>query len=410
MTDLDSPRRTGTLAALRDRNFRLIFFGQSLSVVGDGAYVTVLAWFTFSLTSSAAAVATVLGVVTVCKLVMLLVGGALADRYDRKKLMITSDLVRGVALTVLTVAAFYDVRSVALLVVLAAVVGLFDSLFNPAFMGVVPSVVDKSMLVSANALIGFVRSSRGIAGPAIGGALYAALGPEAVFGLNAATFYVAAALVALARIRGAAPSGARRNTFADIAEGARYVVKMPLLAFSIPVAGIAMMLADAPTQTLLPKLVQEQFAGGAGTLGAFETCIGVGMAVGAILSARLAAVGRRSVIVFSSWAGAHLVTAVLVWFGWAPAAAALFFVKGLLTGLGIALWETLLMELVPADKLSRVFSVDTFGSSGMLPIGFALAGLVGPYAPAAVLIGIGQGVAALLMFSLLAVRAIRTVR
>ncbi|MFE6774977.1 MFS transporter [Streptomyces sp. NPDC057702] len=411
-TDPAPERKPKTLEALRHRDFRLIFLGQALSVVGDGAYLTVLAWFTFRMTDSAGAVAAVLGVITTSKLLVLLVGGALADRYDRRALMLASDLVRGVAVLMLTLATWQGVRSVALLIVIAALVGMFDSVFNPAFMGIVPSLVDKPLYPSANALIGFVRSSRGVAGPALGGALYAALGPTAVFGLNAATFFLAALLVSRTRpSRQERPTGGgARNTFRQIAEGSAYVRSMPILAISIPVAAVAMMLADAPTQTLLPKLVRETFGGGALTLAAFETAIGLGMASGALLCARINPTRRRAIVVYGAWTASHVTCAVLVLSPWVPLATALFFLRGLLTGFGIVLWETLLMELVPADKLSRVFSVDTFGSTGMLPLGFALAGVMAPLADAGVLIGVGQAVAAVLMISLLAVRRIRSVQ
>jgi hypothetical protein len=81
-----------------------------------------------------------------------------------------------------------------------------------------------------------------------------------------------------------------------------------------------------------------------------------------------------------------------------------------LTGFGTSLWETLLMHLVPRDKLSRVFSVDTFGATGLLPVGYALAGLAAPLASASHLIAIGQGVAGMLMLTLLFVRQVREVQ
>jgi MFS family permease len=410
VTDQLAQRKVSVFAALRSRNFRLLFFGQCLSVLGDGAYVTVLGWFTFHLTGAAGPVALVLGVVTTAKLVALLFGGALADRYDRRMLMLIADIVRGVAMTALTAFTVLDKTSIGLLIAIAALVGVFDALFSPSFMGIVPSLVeDEALLVSANGLIGFVRSSGGIAGPVLGGALYAAFGPSVVFGANAATFFWAALLVFLART----PAQARsepRNPLHDIAEGARYVRGMPILVLSIPVAALAMMLSDAPTQTLLPRLITEQFQGGAFTLGAFETALGIGFAAGALLAAKLNPTTKRSLLVFGAWTLSHFVCAVLVLLPSTPAAVALFFVRGVLTGFGIVLWETLLMSLVPPDKLSRVFSVDTFGSSGMLPVGFALAGLAAPLASAGTLIALGQGVAGLLMLSLLAVRRIRTVQ
>jgi MFS family permease len=404
-----APQRRVT-AALADRNFRLIFIGQTLSVLGDGAYVTVLGWFAYQLTHAAGPVAIVLGVVTVAKLVALLFGGALADRYDRRRLMIASDAVRGVALALLATLTWANLTTIAVLAATAALVGLFDSLFNPSFVGIVPSLVDGERLASANGLIGFVRSSGGVAGPALGAGLYAFGGPATVFALDAATFAIAALLVARAR----PPHQKRQSTtwanpLRDIVDGARYVRGKPILALSIPVAAVAMMLADPPTQTLLPRLVTE-FHGGTLTLGALETALGIGFAAGALLSARLHLTRRRSLIVFSAWTAAHFICALAALAPATAIAVVLFFVRGTLTGLGIALWETLLMTIIPADRLSRVYSLDTFGSNGMFPIGFALAAAVAPLASASHLIAVGQTLAGLLMLALLAVRPIRSVQ
>ncbi len=408
-TEPGATGRAGMFHALRSRNFRLLFFGQCLSILGDGAYVTVLGWFTYDLTRSAGLVAVVLGVVTTAKLLTMLFGGALADRYDRRRLMLVADVVRGTAMAVLTVCTALHVTGIVLLIAIAALVGLFDSLFNPSFQGVVPTLVTESALSSANGLIGFVRSCGGIAGPVVGGALYAAFGPAAVFGVDAVTFFWAALLIFLSRParlvfgRGGSP-------LRDIAEGARYVRGMPILMISIPVAAVAMMISDAPTQTLLPRLVTEQFGGSAIVLGAFQTALGIGFALGALLVARAAPSRRRALLIFGAWTVSHFVCAVVALQSSPIAATALFVLRGALTGFGVALWETLLMHLVPADKLSRVFSVDNFGANGMLPLGFVLAGFVAPLASASHLIALGQGLAGVLMLSLLASRKIRSVQ
>jgi MFS family permease len=407
--DLDEVA-AGTFAALRRRNFRLLFTGQCLSIIGDGAYSITLAWFTYDLTRSSASVALVLGIVTVAKLTSLLFGGALADRYDKRRLMLSIDVARGVAMAVVAACTLAHLITLTMLILLAAAVGLLDSLFGPCFSGIVPSLVRPRELPSANGLLGFVRSAGTVAGPVVGGGLYAGLGPGVVFGLDAATFLWAAALIAFARTtRAGAPAGTS-NPLRDIVEGARYVRTMPLLLWSIPVAAIAMMISDAPTQTLLPRLITDQFQGGAFALGAFETALGVGYAVGSLLCARRRTHRARSVIVFAGWGGAHLLCALLAMQSATAVAVALSVLRGCFAGYASTLWETMLMSIVPHDKLSRVFSFDSFGASGMLPVGFALAGLLAPLASAGIIITYGQLAAGLLMLGLLLLRPIRAVR
>jgi MFS transporter len=171
---------------------------------------------------------------------------------------------------------------------------------------VVPSLVTESALGSANGLIGFVRSCGGIAGPVVGGGLYASFGPAAVFGGDTATFFWAALLIFLPR-PARLVCGRDGSPLRDIAEGARYMRGMPILMVSIPVAAVAMMISDAPTQTLLPRLVTEHFGGSAIALGAFRTALGIGFALGALLVARAAPGRRRALLIFGAWTAAHFV-------------------------------------------------------------------------------------------------------
>ncbi|CAM5661229.1 Enterobactin exporter EntS [Streptomyces californicus] len=293
------------------------------------------------------------------------------------------------------------------LTVCASLVSLFDGLFYPALGGIVPATVPAELIGSANATLGFVRSVSAIAGPALGGAVYASAGMATVLALTAFAFLVAlgTALAAPASARGAA--GPLRP-LRDIGEGARYVLSVPLLV-SIPVAAVALLLSEGPTQTLLPRLVEEHFGGGAGTLSLLTTAYGAGAAAGALLYARLMPRRRRAVIVYTLWTTAHILCAAMALTTWLPGAVALAAVRGMCGGLGFALWETLLMHVVAPDKLSRVYSVNLFGTKALTPVGFALGGWLGAYLPAATVIACGQLAGAALMASLLLVRRIRAV-
>ena len=137
-------RRRGprALEALRHRDFRLLFTGQLVSLIGDAAFVTALGWKTFTIAGSAK-----LGVVLLCQalalLTTLLIGGALADRFSRRRLMIVSDLTRLVAVGALAAVDASGHLGFSLLIVFAVLVGLGDGFFYPAFGGMVPLVVEQ---------------------------------------------------------------------------------------------------------------------------------------------------------------------------------------------------------------------------------------------------------------------------
>jgi hypothetical protein len=148
--------RTQAFEALRSRDFRLLWLGQGISLVGDAAFLTALGWRTFTLAGAGK-----LGIVLVCQatamLATVLVGGALADRYPRRSLMIASDLARLAAVGVLAGIDAAGQLSFPILIVLATLMGLGDGFFYPASGGFVPLVVEPYAIASANSLIGVAR-------------------------------------------------------------------------------------------------------------------------------------------------------------------------------------------------------------------------------------------------------------
>ena len=168
--------RARALQALRSRDFRLLWSGQTISLVGDGAFLVALGWTSFELTGSKSTLALVLMGHGAAMLATLLIGGALADRYPRRTLMIISDLARCavmVALFAVDVSGNLELWS---LITLAVLYGAGDGFFYPAYGGIVPLVVDEHHLASANALTGLSRQAAFVVGPALAGALYGIAG------------------------------------------------------------------------------------------------------------------------------------------------------------------------------------------------------------------------------------------
>src|SRR5919109_140758 len=193
VTERRAPR-VRVFEALRHRDFRLLFLGQAVSLIGDAAFVTALGWRTFTLAGSGR-----LGAVLVCHslalLTTLLIGGALADRFSRRRMMIVSDLLRFSAVTGLALVDASGHLTFAWLVVFAIFVGLGDGFFYPAFGGMVPLVVEQPTIASANSMIGVARWGSILLGPALAGVIYHPAGSAVVFAVDAATFVVSAALV-----------------------------------------------------------------------------------------------------------------------------------------------------------------------------------------------------------------------
>jgi MFS family permease len=188
------------LDPLRHRDFRLLWTGMTVSLFGDGITVVTLAWQVYELSNAPTALAVVGLAMSIPHLVFLLVGGAVSDRFERRRVMIAADAIRGCA--VLTIGALSLTGHLELwqVVVLAGVYGAGNAFFGPAFDAIVPELVPRAELTKANAIDQFVRPAAWrLAGPAVGGFLIAWWGPGGAFLTDAATFGVS--IVALLMIR-----------------------------------------------------------------------------------------------------------------------------------------------------------------------------------------------------------------
>jgi MFS family permease len=165
-------RRLRILTPLAERDFRLLWAGQTVSLVGDGITTIALAWQTYELTRSPVALSLVLLARSVPMLVLLLIGGAVSDRLPRRAVMLSSDLVRGATVGAIAILSASGLLEVWHLVVLAGVFGAADAFFQPAYSAIFPDLLPKGLLVQANSLTSATRPvTLFLAGPALGGLL-----------------------------------------------------------------------------------------------------------------------------------------------------------------------------------------------------------------------------------------------
>jgi MFS family permease len=363
-----------------------------VSLIGDAAFVTALSWKTTTIAGSGK-LGLVLAVEGAGLLTTLLIGGALADRYERRRLMILSDVWRFAAVAALAGLDASGHLGLGALVILAGVVGLGDGFFYPAVGGIIPLVVDAPLLPSANSLMGVARWGGFVIGPPLAGFLYHGAGSAWVFAIDAVSFLISAALMLLARPR-AVEVAAGESTLHEIREGARYVAKIPWLWVTITLFALVLMLQLAPLQVLLPKLVKDHFGRGVGAFGVLSAMVGVGTLSGTLLFGQLQPRRRRGVLTYGLFVVNSLAIAGLALSPSFLLAAGLGLLRGVCIGFGVAAWETMLQELVPARLLGRVVSLDFFGSFGLMPVGLALWGALAGVAPPGALIAGGALVSA----------------
>jgi predicted MFS family arabinose efflux permease len=355
--------------ALAEREFRLLFTGQLISLLGDSFSSVALAFAVLSFGSP-----TDLGIVFAAKAVplvgFLLVGGVFADRLPRRAVMLVADVVRmgcqaATAALVLTHSA--QVWEVA---VLQAFSGAASAFFNPASTGLTPMTVSEELLQQANALRGISMSAAGLVGLALGGLVVAAAGPGWALAVDAASFGVSALFLAQLHL----PPHVKlepQSFLGDLRDGWREFVARTWVWTIVLAASLGNMFTSF--FSVLGAVVAKQSLGGALAWTVILVGFSVGSLAGGVVALRVHA--RRPLFFGSSLlACLGLPMALLA----VRAPALLVAVGGLLAGGGNmvfnSLWETALQKHVPRASLSRVSAYDWFGSLAFQPLGLALAG------------------------------------
>ena len=369
------------LDALSHRDFRFLWAGQTVSLIGDAAFVVALGWRAFTLTHKASSLGIVLMVESLGLVATLLIGGVLADRYSRTLLLISSDVARATVIAALAAIDATGHLSFGVLIVFVALHGLGSGLFQPAFGGIVPLLVEEPHLGSANALVGISRQAALVVGPALAGAIYGLAGSSAIFTADAASFVVSAAVLAFARPRVYEREPAE-GLGRELTSGFRYVVKVPWLWITIGTFSLVLLVGYAALQVLLPKLVENEWNGGVGAYGLLFTLQGVGMVIGSVVLGQTSPTRGRGTLIYTLFVVNSAFGALLGLSPWYAGAAVLQVGRGFCVGFAITLWDTMLMQRVPPQMLARVISMDWFGSLGLLPAGLgiwaALSGLAAP--------------------------------
>jgi DHA3 family tetracycline resistance protein-like MFS transporter len=390
---LDRPggfAKAGLLSPLRHRDFRVLWAGMAVSLLGDGIFLIAIAWETYALWNAPAALSIVGIAMTVPTIVFLLVGGVLSDRHDRRRLMLAADAVRAAAVACLAVLVFAGALQLWELVVLVALYGAGTAFFTPAFEAIVPDLLPRQDLAAANSLDQFVRPiALRLAGPLLGGLLVAA-GAGLAFAVDAASFAVSGiAVLAMRppRTPRAAPSVSHAGA---VREGLSFIRRRVWLWGTLVAAAAAYLVFLGPSEVLLPYVVKNELHASAGTLGLVFAAGGLG-AVGAALWMGHRGHPRRDVtVMYATWT---LATLAIAGYGLATAAWELMLACLLFNALetaGTIVWATVKQHHVPSAMLGRVSSLDWLISIGLLPISFALtAPVAGVLGVRATLVGAG---------------------
>ncbi len=358
------------IGALRQRNFRVFFIGQTASQIGTGM-VPVAVWFAVLAHGSASDVGFVLSAGTVPLVVFLLVGGVIGDRMSRRLVMLGSDVLRFLAEGVLGVWILVGQPPLWGFIVLVATMGVGQAFFTPAMTGLVTQMLADENLQQGNALNGLAESGGGIVGPALAGVIVATSSPGWAVLVDAFTYLVSVGSLAMVRVNWSAVKPSERF-FVLLREGWRQFWSRTWLWTVVAASSLFNMVIFAPYLVLGPVVAKEHL-GGATSWGVVLASLGAGALVGGTVMLRVHL--RRPLFV-----------ALLTSFVWAIPLLAMAlrpstlmiaigsFLGGVSLSIFNAVWNTTVQREIPTEVLSRVSAYDWFGSLVFLPIGMIIVG------------------------------------
>jgi MFS family permease len=368
-----------TPASLRQRGpFRLLFWSQALSVIGDRITPVAIAFAVLGLGS-----ATDLGIVMAASgipfALFALAGGVWADRIGRRRIMLGSDILRTVSQTVVAVLLLTGQAEVWMIAVLGFVYGTAAALFMPALIGLIPQTVEGERLQEANGLVALTRSVASVAGPALAGVLIAFAGSGEAIAVDAATFAVSALCLMRLRVsvpdHVAAPAGTEEeheSFLAGLRTGWREVRSRPWLGWGLG-AMSAYHVFVLPAVFVLGPALAKQDLHGASSWAAIVTCFGIGGIGGNLLALRLPL--HRPIVVTAAALVGGCTQAVIIGSGLGTVGiASLMLVAGACVALFFTLWDLSIQEQIPPHAISRVSAYDFSVSLGLMPLGMAVCG------------------------------------
>jgi MFS family permease len=368
-----------TLAALRQPLFRRYSAGVFLSLVGNWVEAAAYGYVVLLLGGSASTLGVIGFLNTIPNLLFALPAGALADRYDRRKLLLLFQSLNMALAVALAVTWATGTLTLGLLGVLAVLGGILGTLSFPPFQGMLATMVPKRDLESAVAINSLSLQVARFIGPALAGFLLAEAGPTWVFGVNAASFV--AVLGTLAVLPSSRPAGAGMVGGA-IKEALRYVQAQRSLASMMVLMGIAGLFGTPPVAFMIPAIVRDNLDAGAGTLGAVMAAIGLGSLLGSIALLRLSSRPNKGEPLL---AGFFLTGIAIAAIGaststWLSLGLALV---GGLSGVLFVGLSTVVVQAMSTDEIrARTLAIWAAAFVGMLPFGAlvtaGLAALIGP--------------------------------
>ena len=367
-------------------NFFLLWQGKLVSMVGDVAYEIALGFWILAVTGSTALMGTVMAITLLPRVIIAPFAGVWVDRSDRKWLIVFMDLIRGMFVVLVGIAAITGVIQIWMVFVAGVALGICGAFFGPAVASSIPDIVPKSQIVKANSAFALVSTGANVAGSSAGGFLYQMLGAPLMFLFNGISYLLSAVSEIFVKIPRVSRKKADFHFFEDLKSGLSFVWNHKGIKYIMFIASVLNFFASMGIMLLLPLFQRTEHLG-AGLYGLLIGSFSGGAFLGFMLTSVVNIKSSERFLVFY-WCGVifSVATIFIPIYLFFPVMLALAIVAGVTNAILNALFSSILQLTVPQDKRGRVFGLLETLSAGLMPAAFAIGGVLAEFIPVRLLI------------------------
>ncbi|MFJ3170972.1 MFS transporter [Streptomyces roseus] len=408
-------------APARLPSFRLLWLGQSLSLLGDGFSYIAFSWITLGLTQSTLALGYVLAFQAVPRALLTLVGGSLSDKWSPRTLMKLSSWARAALMAGVGLAGLAGSLTLWMLCCAAAAFGAVDAFFQPARASILPSVVGTEQLAPANALLGVAAKVSAVLGPAVGGLVVAFSNASVAFVVDAVCFALCGVCVAGIRPlprparpgeegpAGGAPPEPPLSLGARIRAGLRYAFEDPRIRTILAVDAAVTFCQAGPFTVGFATLAKVDLHGGSATLGLLNGALAGGAMLGTLVGGAVSGRPRIGLLIAALAGWLAIGTGLLGFVGNTAGALATVLAMGFGMGFQGVFGLSWIQRTIEGSVLSRVISVDMVIGYAVAPLSLVLCGALAQSGTAP-MFAVSAAVLAVTAIGILGSRTVREMR
>ncbi len=374
-------QKEGQKKKLWNMNFFLLWQGQALSAFGDILYEVALGFWVLAVTGSTGLMGTLMASSTLPRVIISPFAGVWVDRSDRKRMLVVMDLIRGIAILFVGIAAYQGFIQIWMVFVAGVIMGICAAFFQPAIGSAIPDIVPKEKIVQANSAFALIGTGSSIIGLPAGGVMYTILGAPLMFTLNGISYLISSFTELFIKIPEVVHEKKEFHFWEDMKDGFKYVWKEKGLRLSMMVFAGMNFFAFCGIVLILPLFDRTDSLGPV-KYGIAMAGLTGGMFAGFLLTSLFPIKAKNRFTIF--YLCAVVGTPALALFPlylYFPLMMGLFIFFGITNSILNAIIMAVIQLAVPSDKRGKVFSLIGTITGGLTPLGMAFGGILGEFLP-----------------------------